>query len=268
MHPLRRRGASLDGRRARLRSRSSPDRLDRLAIGTVSEPWPPPWLSAGQAHRGLSRASAWGALALSLALHVGGGLAFALGLALPPVPRLPDPIPVSLLTGEAEAAPASPAEHPVTAVPRPPPDPPRRAERPPRRPPAVRTVPGLFPIRAAPFGVADEASAPLARAEPADVPAPRIYGEHEVDRPAAPAGAIRPSYPGRERQLGREGLVVLRVTVGADGKVSAVDVAESGGPGFDAAAATAARVALFHPAERAGHAVASHVTLRVRFELD
>jgi TonB family protein len=68
--------------------------------------------------------------------------------------------------------------------------------------------------------------------------------------------------------LGREGVVVLLVTVDDRGGVRDVEVRESSGGGFEGAAREAARGARFRPAERGGQHVASTVTLRVRFRLE
>jgi protein TonB len=95
----------------------------------------------------------------------------------------------------------------------------------------------------------------------------RVYGEAEVDRAAAPEGPIEPRYPNRQRILGREGTVVLRVTVATDGRARSLVVVTSAGDEFDAAAREAAEAARFRPALRAGQPVASTVTLRVRFHL-
>ena len=89
-----------------------------------------------------------------------------------------------------------------------------------------------------------------------------------MDAVAAPNGRIVPRYPPREQMLGREGTVVLAVTVEATGRVRETRVVESGGGGFDAAAREAVVKAPFHAARRAGQAVASRVNVRVRFQLD
>lgn len=95
------------------------------------------------------------------------------------------------------------------------------------------------------------------------------YGEHDVDRAAGPIGGIRrPSYPARERMLGREGRVSLLVNVDPTGTIRGVEVTESAGEAFDAAARRAVEATPFRPAERRGSAVASTVTVNVSFELD
>lgn len=97
---------------------------------------------------------------------------------------------------------------------------------------------------------------------------PRVYAENEVDVPARPVAPIRPVYPPRMRALGVPGEVEARIIVSADGAFAGGRVVESTNDDFTAAARTAIRAARFHPALRAGRAVASWVTLRVHFELD
>ena len=59
--------------------------------------------------------------------------------------------------------------------------------------------------------------------------------------------------------------VVLTVTVDADGHVSKVDVAESGGADLDEAAIVAAREWTFVPATRNGKPVASRIKMPFHF---
>ena len=125
---------------------------------------------------------------------------------------------------------------------------------------------------AEPGAAAAPAGEPVAGAFPRPAPgsgAARPYGEHDVDRVAGPiAGIRRPSYPARERMLGREGRVSLLVTVDPDGVVRGVQVTRSAGEAFDAAARRAVEATPFRPAERRGLPVASTVTVNVSFELD
>ncbi|MDE1975915.1 MAG: TonB family protein [Elusimicrobia bacterium] len=60
-------------------------------------------------------------------------------------------------------------------------------------------------------------------------------------------------YPESERRAGREGTVLVNLHIGADGSVWKVDVVQSAGPAFDAAAKKAAAIMKFLPAlSRAG----------------
>lgn len=187
------------------------------------------------------------------------------------------------------AAPEAPAVAPPPAPARParstasPPRPRAREERrapspPVARAPAAGSPPAAGPGSAPPDGAGGQPSAaagtPLAAVAPGAGGAgagdnSRVYGEGEVDRVAAPVGGIRrPEYPARERMMGREGRVSLRVTVDAAGAVREVSVARSGGAAFDASARRAVERTPFRAARLAERPVPSTVTVEVSFELD
>jgi len=77
--------------------------------------------------------------------------------------------------------------------------------------------------------------------------------------------SVEAVYPLSELAARKEGTSVLTVTIGADGKVQEVEVAESGGEAFDHAALEAARQWEFVPAQRAGVPIASRVQIPFRF---
>jgi periplasmic protein TonB len=226
----------------------------------------PPWC-LGEEGVDRGRSLAFG---VSLALHGAVFAAIWLGARLIPLPSPPEVLPVELLHEAAsEAAARAPAPQPAVAAtpPAPAPKPPER--RPLPLPKPARPIPSPRPAPAP--SVATSALQPQAPSVPAPAAGPassdRVYGEGEVDRAAAPEGAIEPLYPSRQRMLGREGTVVLLVTVAADGRARSLEVVTSAGGEFDAAAREAASAARFRPALRAGQPVASTVTLRVRFHL-
>jgi TonB family protein len=68
--------------------------------------------------------------------------------------------------------------------------------------------------------------------------------------------------------MGVEGTVAVLVTVDASGQVRDTQVEQSGGSGLDAAALKAVASKRFHPAQRAGRAVDSTVTVRIRYVLE
>ncbi|AGA34383.1 Ferric siderophore transport system, periplasmic binding protein TonB [Thioalkalivibrio nitratireducens DSM 14787] len=77
-----------------------------------------------------------------------------------------------------------------------------------------------------------------------------------------------PVYPAAARSRGMEGLVLLEVEVGADGRVLSVTV--HSGSGFrvlDAAAQDAVRRWHFEPARREGRPVVATVEVPIRFRL-
>jgi iron complex outermembrane recepter protein len=73
-------------------------------------------------------------------------------------------------------------------------------------------------------------------------------------------------YPPAELTKRRQVIVVLLVTVGRDGTVTHVELAESGGEAFDAEAILAVTRWRFAPATRAGEAVPSRIRIPFRFD--
>lgn len=76
-----------------------------------------------------------------------------------------------------------------------------------------------------------------------------------------------PKYPHLARQLGKEAVVVLRVTIDEQGRPITVEAVQSAGPGFDEEAIRAVKESLFHPAKREGKAVMCRAVLPIRFQL-
>lgn len=168
------------------------------------------------------------------------------------------------------AAPNEPAPVPAPpqvakpAPPKPVPAPKPRRER--AATPSPKAEPA--PIANETPGAEEAPPAPVVAAPSKAPAADRIFGEGEVDSVAAPLGAIAPRYPGREKMLGKQGTVVLDVTVDVGGRVRGIAIAKSAGAGFDAAARSAVEATPFRAAQRQGRAVASRVTVRVKFQLD
>ncbi|POA40159.1 energy transducer TonB, partial [Pseudomonas sp. MPR-ANC1] len=78
---------------------------------------------------------------------------------------------------------------------------------------------------------------------------PPVTGPVPVLRPARVTHSEEPLYPAAARRLNEEGVVVVRVQVGVDGRPVAVDVAtSSGSPRLDSAALASVRRWLFQPA--------------------
>lgn len=92
-----------------------------------------------------------------------------------------------------------------------------------------------------------------------------------TEAPSKPAPLTRPSeieYTQDARANGIEGRLILRITVGADGSVTNVDVQGSVDAALDAAAVAAVKTWTFKPAMRCGKPMAGGVfTLARRFEL-
>jgi protein TonB len=76
-----------------------------------------------------------------------------------------------------------------------------------------------------------------------------------------------PIYPFMARRLGKEGKVVLKLALDAQGRLQKIDIVEANGFGFAEAASAAIRKSTFAPAVRNGSAIPSEVLVPVRFVL-
>lgn len=77
----------------------------------------------------------------------------------------------------------------------------------------------------------------------------------------------RPNYPSIARRLGKEGTVVLRVTIDERGRATQVELLKGAGSGFDEEAVDAVRNSTYVPATRNGKPVTCRAILPVRFVL-
>jgi len=78
---------------------------------------------------------------------------------------------------------------------------------------------------------------------------------------------VMPEYPREARRMGREGTVVLKLTLDVEGRVDAVEIVQSSGYGMDEAAREAVLRSRFRPATRGGMPVACRAILPIRFSL-
>jgi periplasmic protein TonB len=105
-----------------------------------------------------------------------------------------------------------------------------------------------------------------------DPPMPKAEPKAEPVRIAARIDArsnLQPPYPASEQRAGREGVVTVRVTIGPDGRVVAVEKVSATSDDFwRATERQALRAWRFKPATLDGKPVTSTQTLTVRFELD
>jgi protein TonB len=76
-----------------------------------------------------------------------------------------------------------------------------------------------------------------------------------------------PVYPLMARRLGREGRVLLRLTIDENGKLLNIEVLERAGFGFTEAAIEAVKKSTFRPAVQDGRPVMSKALLPVKFTL-
>lgn len=104
---------------------------------------------------------------------------------------------------------------------------------------------------------------------PAVPETPKILHDVEFGSQNAPAFLHRevPVYPLVARRLGKEGNVLLRLTIDEKGNLLNVEVLESAGYGFTEAAIEAVKKSTFLPAKIDGKAVMSKALLPVKFRL-
>ncbi len=80
--------------------------------------------------------------------------------------------------------------------------------------------------------------------------------------------SIQPVYPRIARKLGKEGTVLLRITLDEKGALVSVVVVEKAGHGFDEAAVNAVKASRFKAAKQRGVPVACRALLPIRFKLE
>lgn len=78
---------------------------------------------------------------------------------------------------------------------------------------------------------------------------------------------VLPKYPRLAREMGKEGLVLLRLTIDEQGRLQHVEVVKRAGMGFDEEAVRAVKESSFTPARQNGVPVASRAHLPIRFVL-
>lgn len=192
-----------------------------------------------------------------------------------PATPLP-PAPAPIVVGLVESAPSPPPEPAVVPSPPPASPPPRELPVPTPKRVAKRVVPVPKPTTSAPDAPPSSAGTPTSastREEVAAVsPAGAVAGSGSER--AAPSQLPRyrstpePAYPAAARREREQGVVLLAVDVGTDGRPTAVAVKRSSGfPRLDAAAVGGVRRWRFDPARTAGVPVASRVEIPIRFSL-
>jgi TonB family protein len=97
---------------------------------------------------------------------------------------------------------------------------------------------------------------------------PRSFEITEDIQAPVPLDQPRPEYSEEARQHKHEGVVVLRVEVGPDGRVSNVSVQRPLGMGLDEKAEAAVRQWVYKPALKDGRPVAVQFDLSINFRLD
>lgn len=204
----------------------------------------------------------------------------------PPPPDVPPPEPEP----EPEAPPvaeAPPVEVPEPAAP-PEPTPPRPKPAPtPAEPPAP--APAAVPEfglqlgnAAGPGGLAVPEGDPGGGAGGEVKPRKRVEGKarkleaaperadagcNEAEQKPRPLALPQPKYTDAARAAGVEGAVRVQLAIDASGAVTAVKVLKSLHPELDEAAQRAVEAASFAPATRCGQAVATTITISIKFSL-
>jgi periplasmic protein TonB len=214
-----------------------------------------------------------GGILISVLCH---GLILLIPLAS--VTEAPEPYPplefVITLAEKPAASEPPPAVEPEPELARP--EPPKPKVRPQPRP---RPRPQPKPAITEP--VETEALLPRPQVAAAPPPAPprqtaregsgAPVGPHVTDFGSVTGPAFRrrvmPLYPERARRLGKEGRVVLRLTIDARGSLLKVEVVQGAGFGFEESAVEAVKRSSFRPAVVNGQAVTSVARLPIRFVL-
>jgi len=149
-----------------------------------------------------------------------------------------------------------------------PPDPPKPIERPKPAPPRPHVQPRIETV--APPVETTERTPMSYDAHDSGPPAP---GPAATVPDAAPsalayAGRTKVPYPIEAVRRGEHGTVMLRVLVGPDGAVQAVEIEKtSGSPRLDNAAREAVRQWTFHPGTRNGMAQSAWALIPIAFDL-
>lgn len=160
----------------------------------------------------------------------------------PPPPAMPDP--------EPQQRP-QPQQAVVTATPTP-------------LPPVASTPPLAAPIPI-PFPAVDTGPGPVL-ADPPAPPAEPALVVAQLDKRFL--GAFQPDYPARAQREGLEGVVRVRILIGIDGRVKAVELVRSDDPAFfEATKRRALAKWRFKPATRGGVAEESWTEMTVRFQI-
>lgn len=241
------------------------------------------------------------ALLLSLALH--GLLLAAFAWQYRPLPALTPPLQVLLLPAVEPVAAAADSQHsamrqsapaaarvapaaaahtaaaPAAARATPPVSSPSPSPLPVRSLPAGKAAPtAVRPLAGnPPANTGSNAAANLAAAGPAAT-TPAVAGDGHVAAGIEKAGesravrvrfAPKPSYPALSRELGEEGVVLLRISVSSGGEFEQVQLLRSSGfVRLDRAARDGVRNWRFDAAWQAGQPVAASIDIPVRFRLD
>lgn len=171
----------------------------------------------------------------------------------PPDVALPPPPPPQPRLAPAPPGPAAPAAPPVEPPPDPPPPAPPAPTPPPRNQPPAAPQGAAAPVVNLGEGTAGNM---------AEIP----DGEKVLRRATADTGNQAPGYPLEAGRRNEQGLVVVRLHIGADGRVAFAEVLESSGfRSLDDAARSQLATWHFKPALRDGLAVEDQLDIGINF---
>ena len=137
----------------------------------------------------------------------------------------------------------------------------------------VRTADAPAPTRPRPLLPDRTAPATLTAPAPSAPSPARVAGGDRrlqgVRQPARPQGGFALRYPDASRRRGESGVVLVRATVGIDGRCKLAELERSSGyPALDAAALEAVRSARFVPATENGRPIEARNRFEILFQLD
>lgn len=176
--------------------------------------------------------------------------------------KRPDPVRIASKDAAKPVRPASVEPAPLVAASAEPPAPPV-AEAAPHGSEAAGAGPTV-PVAASESPAPGRVGQSGGRNGAADGPVQARFGDADGPRFVQ---RVLPRYPELARRKGREGQVVLRLTIGAGGELKDVSVVDGGGHGFEDAALAAVKASSYAPAKRDGQCVECSALLPIRFAL-
>lgn len=256
----------------------------------------PDYGSSGGA--GLGNWKLWCALMISILFH-GALMSAPFSMNRTQQPRCEEVLLFMAMGGGAPAAPVGPVElpekHPEEErqFPEPPPREPVMAEKviskpapvkPAKKKPVVKPTPKMAEQRPAETFVEREAPAQNAGPGSCEGQAPASAGPGPPGQGTAAHGPMEssfgasdgprflrrvlPHYPQLAREMGKEGTVLLRLTLDERGRLIEAVVVRGAGSGFDEQALRAVKESTFTPAKRDGRPVMCRANLPVKFILE
>ena len=109
---------------------------------------------------------------------------------------------------------------------------------------------------------------PTPKPEPQEIPKPQPEPERELFRPAKVRSAPKPAYPADAKAKNQEGIVVVRLQISEEGRVTDASIVTSSGvSSLDEASLRGVRRWTYEPARRGQTNVATSLSARLRWRL-